>query len=469
MRLLPPLVPLAVHWNTRGAMPDRDHTSDAAPELAGFLTRHPDTAWLDALVVDLAGTLRGKRYPREEMATLFRGGMQFPMSSYYLDATGACLDPLGRGLSDGDPDATCRPLPGTLRAVPWGAQPGAQVLMGMCAPDGGPSPLEPRHLADREVQRLAQLGYRACCAFELEFYLLEPGAPGAAPRAAAAARLGQVYRMDEVEEAEELLDAIQAACRVQEIAASVATSEYAAGQFEINLCHGPQPMDAADQCVLFRRLVRAVARRHGLRASFMAKPFAAQTGSGMHLHLSLLDDTARNCFDDGSARGTALLQHAIAGLLHTLPEALALYAPNVNSFRRFRPATFVPVNASWGYNNRSVAVRVPAGENAARRIEFRVPGADAHPYLVLAAVLASVRHGLEHRLDPGPPASANACLRPAADLPLEWLPALSRLEGSSVFAHSLGADFVALYCEAKRLEARKFHDYIGAREYEWYL
>lgn len=465
----PPLALPRRRWNTRAAMHDRDDISHSAPELARFIAQHPDTAWLDALVVDLAGTVRGKRYPREDMAKLYRGGMLFPMSSYYLDATGSCLDPLGRGLSDGDPDAVCWPLPGTLRAVPWGARPGAQVLMGMHGPDGAPSPVEPRHLAARELRRLAQMGYHPCCAFELEFYLLDADVPGQALRPAGGARLGQVYRMHEVEQAEALLDAIHAACQVQAIPASVMTSEYAAGQFEINLRHDPDPLRAADQCVLFRRLVCAVSHRHGLRASFMAKPFAAQTGNGMHLHLSLLDDQGRNCFDDGSAHGAASLRHAIGGLLHTLPEAMALYAPNINSFRRFKPATFVPVNASWGYNNRSVAARVPAGDSAARRLEFRVPGADANPYLVLAAVLASVRLGLERRLDPGPPISTNACLQPDAALPLDWLPALSRLQDSALFAAVLGADYLALYCEAKRLEARKFADHISTREYEWYL
>ncbi len=444
-----------------------DETLD---ELTEFLAMNPSTAWLDALFVDLAGALRGKRYPREEMEKLFKGGMQFPVSAYYLDATGACLDPLGRGFSDGDPDATCWPLPGTLKPVPWAGQAGAQVLMGMRTEDGAPSPVEPRQLAAREAARLSAVGMHACCAFETEFYLLEPeSAARGAPRAAGTERLGQVYRMDEVEEAETLLDAVHAACRVQGIAASVTTSEYAAGQFEINLRHGPDPMDAADQCVLFRRLVRAVARRHGLRATFMAKPFPGQTGSGMHLHLSLLDEQGHNLFDDGSPEGSALLRHAAAGLLATLPEAMALYAPNVNSYRRFVPRTFVPVNASWGYNNRSVAVRVPLGESAARRLEFRVPGADANPYLVLAAVLAGVRHGIERRLDPGPPAAGNACDRVDPALPLEWMPAVARLESSAVFAEILGGDYLALYCEAKRLEARKFFDHVGPREYQWYL
>ncbi len=451
-------------------MDEPTHLDDPRTELAEFLALHSATQWLDALFVDLTGAVRGKRYPREAMEKLFTAGMQFPISAYYLDATGACLDPLGRGMSDGDPDATCWPVPGTLKPVPWGPMDGAQVLMGMQGVDGRPCSLEPRQLAAREVRRLQEMGLTPCCAFELEFYVLEarPGSDGV-PRVGSLETLGQVYRMDEVEEAETLLEDVRRGCRVQGIAASVITSEYAAGQFEINLHHDPDAVAAADQCVMFRRLVRAVARRHDARASFMAKPFPGETGSGMHLHLSLLDEHGHNCFDDGGPQGTPLLLHAIGGLLQSLPDSMALYAPNVNSFRRFVPGTFVPVNGSWGYNNRSVAVRVPAGESAARRLEFRVPGADANPYLVLAAVLAAVRNGLDGRVDPGPAAIGNACAEADARLPLEWHEAIARLRNSRLLREALGAQYVELYCEAKRLEARKFFEHISTREYEWYL
>jgi len=300
-------------------MDDPTHLDDPRTELAEFLALNPDTLWLDALFADLAGAVRGKRYPRGDMEKLFTAGMQFPISACYLDATGACLDPLGRGMSDGDPDATCWPVPGTLKPVPWGHMAGAQVLMGMQDADGQSCSVEPRQLAAREVRRLQQLGLTPCCAFELEFYVFEarPGSDGV-PRTGSLETLGQVYRMEEVEEAETLLDDVQRGCRAQGIATSVITSEYAAGQFEINLHHAPDAVAAADQCVLFRRLVRAVARRHDARASFMAKPFHGETGSGMHLHLSLLDEHGHNRFDDGGPSGTPLLLYAIGGLLHAL-------------------------------------------------------------------------------------------------------------------------------------------------------
>jgi len=446
-------------------MHEPPHAEDVRSELVEFLALNPATAWVDALCVDLAGEARGKRYPRSELESLFRRGMPFPVSSWFLDVTGACLNPLGRGISDGDPDACCWPLPGTLAPVPWARRGGAQVLMAPWLASGA-SAVEPRQVALREQARFEARGLAPCCAFELEFYLLrdDPGAP----RPAGEEVLGQVYRMREVEAAEEFLDAVHAACDAQGIPASVITSEYAAGQFEINLRHVADAVRAADHAVLFRRVVQSVARRQGLRATFMAKPFAERTGSGMHLHLSLLDAAGRNLFAV-SGDGEQALAQSIAGLLRTLPEAMGLYAPNINSFRRFVAGTFVPVNASWGHNNRSVAVRVPVAEAASRRLEFRVPGADANPYLVLAAVLASVRHGLEDALSPGPEAVGNTSDEADPALPLEQAAALARLQGSTLFAEVLGADYLALYCEARRQETRRFLDHISAREYLWYL
>jgi glutamine synthetase len=447
-------------------MHEPPYAEEARAELVEFLAMNPGTAWVDALCVDLGGEMRGKRYPRSDIEGLFRHGMAFPLSTWFLDATGACLDPLGRGISDGDPDTWCWPVPGTLAPVPWGRRAGAQVLMGAWRADDPAPGVDPRRVALREQARLRALGLSPCCAFELEFYLLEEG--GDRPREAGEERLGQVYRLRELETAEAFLDDLHAACEAQGIPASAASSEYAAGQFEINLRHVTDAVRAGDHAALFRRAVQSVARCHGLRATFMAKPFAERAGSGMHLHVSLLDGAGRNVLA-ANGGGDRVLSQAIAGLLGSLPEAMALYAPNVNSFRRFVPDAFVPVSATWARNNRSVAVRIPGGEASSRRLEFRVPGADANPYLVLAAVMAGIRHGVEQDLKAGPEAHGNACTAPDSGLPLNWASAITRLAGSTLFAEVLGEDYLALYCEAKRLEARKFFDHIGAREYQWYL
>ncbi len=201
----------------------------------------------------------------------------------------------------------------------------------------------------------------------------------------------------------------------------------------------------------------------------MSKPFADLTGNGMHLHVSMLDEAGRNVFEDASALGSERLRHAVGGMLATMAEAFGLFVPNVNAFRRFGPNRFVPVTKSWGANNRSVALRVPAGPGSARRIEHRVPGADANPYLVLAAVLAGAHYGLVNRIEPGEAAEGNAGAAADADLPFDWNAALERLQRASVLRDYLGQLYLDMYCETKRHEMRRFQEYVSPLEYQWYL
>ena len=256
--------------------------------------------------------------------------------------------------------------------------------------------------------------------------------------------------------------------------ASVATNEFAPGQYEINLHHVEDPLMAADHCALLRNLVQRIALRHGMgshgmEATFMAKPFLPLTGNGMHVHLSLLDKTGRNVFDDGSELGSESLRHAVGGIMETMSPGMAVYEPNINAFRRFAPNQFVPVTRSWGANNRSVAFRIPTGESNNRRIEHRMASADANPYLVLATVLAGLHHGITHKLEPGEPTSENACGTIDPDLPTSWEAALDRTQSSELMAEYLTQEAVELYCETKRGEMEMFLDHVSPREYEWYL
>ena len=375
--------------------------SPALRELHRFLERYPDLAYVDGIFVDLCGIVRGKRYPRDELDKLFTAGFPIPYSIYLLDATGACTDACGRGFSDGDPDGIALPVPGTLVPVPWAEQSAGQVLMSMHTDDGKPAMVEPRNLARAVVERFDTLGLRPRVAFELEFYLLDPQLdecgrprPPVSPRTGRRERSTQVYGIEELEGFTGYFRDLERASQSQSVPVSVATSEYAAGQYEVNLRHVDDPVQAADHCALLRHLVKRVARSHDLAATFMSKPFPDQTGNGMHLHLSLADAHGRNVFDDGTEAGSDSLRHAVGGLLETMYDAMAVLAPNVNAYRRYGPNLYVPVNRSWAYNNRSAAVRIPAGEPANRRFEHRVGGADANPYLVLAVVLAGVHHGL---------------------------------------------------------------------------
>jgi len=455
-------------------MQNQSQLTELLEDLTEFLALHPNTLWLDVLLVDMNGVIRGKRYPRSEMEKVFRKGIQFPVSSYFLDVTGRCLDAEGRGYSDGDPDANCYPQPGTLAPVPWSATPGAQVLLSMPTHRG--LIVDPRVHAQGQVAALQALGFDSYTAFEVEFMLLDPQSKASRQPIAAVSKLtghaetlGQVYSMEDIEAMEPFLDAIAEASRIQAIPASVVSSEYASGQFEINLEHVSDPITAADHCILFKRLIRSVARQQGYEACFMAKPLLDDNGNGLHVHMSLTDSAGINAFSNGQGGDSELLKQAVAGLLSSLPDAMALYAPNINSFRRFKPGTFVPVGRTWGYNNRSVAVRIPDSEASARRFEFRAPGADANPYLVLSAILTGVIHGLTQQLDPGPPALGNISENVDAQMPLTWHQAIEVLARSELFTQTFGPEYLKIYCESKRLEAQSFHDYINDREYEWYM
>ena len=447
-----------------------------AAEFKAFKAAHPETRYVDAILTDLCGIVRGKRYPMAEAEKLFTGGLQLCESVFLLDVTGANTDPAGRGFTDGDPDGTLVPIPGTLVPVPWAEEPRGQVLMTMTTPEGAPSPIDPRNVAIRVLERFKDLGLTPVVAFELEFYLLDPARDAAGlPQPPISPETGrresslQVYGIHEIDGFAAFLRDVEAAGAAQKVPANIATAEFAPGQYEINLHHVDDALAAADHAALLRHIIRSVARRHGVEASFMSKPFLEQTGNGMHVHISLLDKRGRNVFAAESPLGSETLHHAVGGLMATMAEAMAIFAPNVNAFRRFGPNLFVPVNRSWGANNRSVAFRIPSGPPDSRRIEHRFAGAEANSYLVLAAILAGIHHGISNRLDPGPASEGNACETVDPDLPLDVPSSLNRLEVAKVLGSYLGSEYLDVYAATKRNEYRDFMNEISLREYAWYL
>jgi glutamine synthetase len=358
-------------------------------------------------------------------------------------------------------------------------RPGAQLLMSMYDMDGTPTFADPRHVLARSIERFAQLGLRPVMAAEIEFYLLKRDA-GGEWRPAAGLLSGRsqarvdAYGLGKLDDMAPLFDAIYAAASAQQLPLRTLMSEYAPGQFEITLLHRDDALRAIDDAIMFKRLVRAVALRHGLIACFMAKPFEAQAGSGMHMHVSLQNDRGENIFASEDPAGTASLRHAVAGLQQSMADAMLIFAPNANSYRRFRRMSYAPVAPTWGVNNRSVSLRVPAGPPASRHIEHRVSGADANPYLVAAIVLAGMRQGLEGRLDPGPPATGNAYENPsestrAAPLPTHWQQAIRAAESSAFLRDALGAPFLQALLAIKAQECDKFHARVPPVDYEWYL
>ena len=449
----------------------------SAQELATYLARYPETRFVDALLFDLCGTAIGKRLPVREADKLWSSGVAFCAGITTLDALGTCWDVNGIGFSDGDPDATSFPVPGTLVPVPWAEVPTAQVLIAPAPPtEGAHWWFDPRAILAGVVARFAPLGLRPVVAAELEFYLVDPRrddtgrvSPARPARPGRAPDAPRVLAFDKLDEWAGILAEIDGACLAQGVPAGAATAEYGASQFEVNLAHVDDPVLACDHALLLRRIVKGVAARHDLAATFMSKPFGDQSGSGLHIHASLIDPVGHNVFDETTAAGDRLLGHAVAGLQATTPDAMALFAPNLNAYRRFAPNQFVPVNTTWGFNNRSVSFRVPLGGGKARRIEHRVAGADANPYLVMAAMLAGVHHGLVNQLTPTPPSTGNAGEEADPKMPLRLWTALDRLEASTLMADYLGADYPAAYAAIKRSEFEAFMADVLPREHDWYL
>ena len=450
--------------------------SKAGKEAARFLAAHPGLVTLDAIFADLSGVVRGKRYPIAQLEKIMTEGLAFPASVFLLDTMGHSHDPAGRGFSDGDPDRVAVPIPGTLQAVPWADPPGCQVMITLKESDGSPTPTEPRNVLAGVVERLHAMDLRPVVAFELEFYLVDPARtetggpqPPISPTTGQREAGTQVYGMVEVDAYAGLLEDISSACAAQGIPTGAITAEYAPGQFEINLQHVADPLRAADQCVMFKRAVKGVARHHGFQASFMPKPYLDAAGSGLHLHVSLLDKGGNNLFDGGKKIASPMLEHAIGGILDILPESMAFLAANVNAFRRYVPNIFVPIRRCWGLENRSVALRVPLGPGKARRIEHRVAGADANPYLTLATALAGVHHGITKQIAPPPPFEGNAGHAYDPDLPFRQRRALERLERSEVLAAYFGAEYIGAYIACKLAELETFENEISTKEYAWYL
>ena len=448
-------------------------------DIEAWLNRHPDIDSFEFLIPDLTGILRGKRLRRAGVVRAFESGIQLPGSVYATDATGESVTGTGLVWSVGDADKICRPVARSLAPVPWARTPTAQALISMREDDGTPFTGDPRAVLEAVVARYHGRGWHPVVAVELEFFLVERRRPrGASPKSARSPETGavqtttQVYGMDELADFDALFADIDAACRAQGLPADTATAEYAPSQFEINLDHVDDPVLAADHAVMLKRVIKGVAVSHGIDATFMAKPWAEETGSGTHVHVSVIDEAGRNLFAEEAGAeplSNPRLRHAVGGLGESLPDVMALLAPNANSYRRLQPHSYVPLAPSWGYNNRTVAFRVPSGGPNSRRIEHRAAGADANPYLVVASVLAGMLDGIDRELTPPEPITGNAYALLEPSVPGSWGEALDLFERSAFARRAFGDRFVDLFHRVKTWERRSFERAVTPLELDWYL
>ncbi|WP_305804975.1 glutamine synthetase family protein [Stenotrophomonas sp. YIM B06876] len=454
-----------------------DSTSDSPLPAQDLQTLRgmADCQSVDLLLSDTNGLLRGKRVTAQSLPAVYRDGICLPMSLIATDITGNTVEETGLGYDIGDQDRICRPVPGSLRPVPWAPQPTAQLLLSMEDGNGAAFAAHPRSVLERVLARFHALGLTPVVAVELEFYLFDAradarGRPQTPPHPLNGERSDrtQVYYLDDLDTHRGFIDAVTAACRQQRVPADTAVAEYAPGQFEINLQHRNDALLACDDAVFLKRTVKAIAQQQGQLASFMAKPFAAQAGSGMHLHVSLLDRAGRNILACSADAPSAALRHAIGGLQHAMSDCLLLFAPHANSYRRFVANAFVPLNDSWGFNNRTVAMRVPHSDAGNTRIEHRIAGADANPYLVTAAVLAGMLDGLQRQCDPGPPVVGNAYTQRPLQSPA-WSESIQRFIASEFIARHFGIAFRHIYGQQKRREMLDFQSQVSDLDYAWYL
>jgi glutamine synthetase len=442
-------------------------------ELTAFLAAHPDVDAVQIMITDPSGVLRGKAVRRVELERIFDSGRQVAGSILGLDITGEDVDDTGLVWDTGDADMCARPIAGTLVRAPWLAAPTGQLMLTMFDAAGTPAPADPRHALVRVLAGLEARGFTPVVACEIEFYLLreEQGrlVPAGGGRAGERQKI-DAYSLQRLDDLAPLFADVYRAADAQGLPAETLMSEYSPGQFEITLHHRDDALRAVDEAVMFKRLLRGVAQKHGLVACFMAKPFTARAGSGLHVHVSLNDRDGRNLFASEDPAGTPALRHAIGGMKAVMPESLAIFAPNANSYRRFVSRSYAPVAPIWGINNRSVSLRVPAGPPPSRHVEHRIAGADANLYLAVAAVLGAAALGMERQLDPGAPVTGNGYAQAGeGTLPGSWREALTAAEGSQFLRDTLGAEFMKIFLAIKQQEYARFSAEVSELDYAWYL
>jgi len=429
---------------------------------------------VEVMVTDMAGIARGKIVPTPKFISgLKERTLRMPESIFGQTVTGDFID--SPVLPDTEPDFVLDPDPSTVRIVPWYDEPTAQIICNANYRDGSPVQTAPRNVLRRVLALYEAKGMQPVVAPEVEFFLaaknIDPDYPLEPPIGTNGRRENarQSYGIDAVNEFDPIFEDMYDFCEAQDLDIDTLIHESGAAQVEINFDHG-DPLLIADQAFLFKRTMRQAAMKHGVYATFMAKPYEGEPGSAMHIHQSLVDvDTGENLFSTKQGRDTKLFLSYIAGLQKYLGDAMALIAPNVNSYRRIVRDLAAPINTHWGHENRTVGLRIPESNRAARRIENRVPGADANPYLAFAASLACGYIGMENELLPTKEMKGNAYESKRHALPRHLLDALENLRTASELKEILGADFISVFLAVKHTEHEAYQQVISAWEREHLL
>ncbi len=420
---------------------------------------------VEALVPDMAGAARGKLLPADKCGS---GEMKMPEAIFAQTISGDYIDNEGN-IEDRDmvmvPDIT------TLRLVPWLQEPTASVFVDCVANDGTPINTAPRQILRNVLALYEAKGWAPVVAPEVEFYLISPQADGNADVVPPEGRLGrtdtsrQPYSIDQMNDFDPFINEVYAFCKEQGIRIDALSQEMGPAQFEINFLHG-EAVTLADHVFLFKRTIREAAIQHEMHATFLAKPMAEEAGSALHIHQSVVNiDDGSNIFSTKAGKPSKLFLSFIGGLQKHMPDALLIFAPYVNSYRRFLNSWSSPINLAWAVDNRTVGLRVPDSDPAARRVENRLAGSDVNPYLAIAATLACGYLGMEEGLKAGDPVEGSAY-----DIPFSLHPhiyaSIDAMKNSDAMRKTLGDEFVSLYCALKEYEYREFQSIITPWERE---
>jgi glutamine synthetase len=428
---------------------------------------------VECLVPDITGNARGKIIPAAKFSHDY--GTRLPEGIFATTVTGEYPDNYDDLVSPSDSDMLLRPDPDTVRMVPWATDPTAQIIHDCFTKTGERHELAPRNVLHRVLALYADLGLSPVIAPELEFFLVQRNTDPDFPLQPPAGRNGrpetarQSYSIDAVNEFDPILDLMYDYCEAMELDVDTLIHESGAAQLEVNFEHA-DPMSRADQVFLFKRTMREAAMRHGIYATFLAKPMENEPGSSMHIHQSLVDaQTGKNVFA-GARKGqhSKTFMHYLGGLQKYVPAAMAIFGPNVNSYRRLAFGEVSPKNVQWGYDNRTCGLRVPLDTPENTRVESRFAGSDVNPYLALAATLACGYLGIQEKLEPTEPLAGSAHAK-GYDLPRSLEEAIVLLRRSKPLRGLLGERFVKAYTSVKEKEHQTYLRVISSWEREFLL
>lgn len=440
----------------------------SAADAEAFIKSHPSVQWIDIFMHDLNGIARGKRIRTRDLPAFAGKGFMVPSTCYIMDMRGSCVEETGRLWETGDPDLQFKILADTLAPVSVADTTHAQAVMVPVDDDSG---LDPRRLLQRQLSALAGSGFTPVTAVELEFYVSKAQPDGNFQLKTPGGLVDdpawqQLYQFEELDSVGPFIDDIYRIAEAQNLPVDAVLQEAGPGQFEINLKHKKDAADAALDGLLLKRAVKNAARAHGMEATFMPKPHHDWSGSGMHIHVSLVDDDGNNVFAGDPI--SPLFTHALGGLRATMAGFMAVWAQSANAYRRYQPKSYVPMAAHWAFNNRTACLRVLNSSANATRVEHRIAGSDANPYLVLAAILAGIRHGIDKKLDPGPAAEGNADTSNAPKVPTAWVNALESFRESDVVRQYFGDTFQTTFAQMKDTERLEFERVVTALDHQWY-